>query len=275
MNVAYHLHRLGINSHLISSIGNDQSGLELLSFLKEIGLHTDYLQINQDQPTSEVRATVNETSHEVSYEIVAPVAWDFINWQPNHEALLNEAQAFVFGTLSARNVHSRNTLYQMLAHGSYHVFDVNLREPHYSQEVIDTLLQKSNLVKLNSSELMMIAQWYNPACKKETESVEVLFDRFNIDEILVTKGSQGAAYYTSALHYDYPAYSIKVTDTIGSGDSFLAAFLYMKLANEPIEITLDYAVAMGAFITSQAGACPLYSKFDLERFIWQKKLKII
>ena len=274
MNVAYHLHKLGIDSHLISSIGNDQSGVELMDFLKEIGLKTDLVQIDREHATSEVQASVNPVNHEVSYEIISPVAWDFTTWQPNFEVLLNEAQAFVFGTLSARNMTSRNTLYKMLEYGSYHVFDVNLRAPHYSPEVIEALLQKSNMVKLNSSELLLIAQWYNQACVKEAECVEVLFDRFKIDEVLITKGSQGATYYTSLFRYDYPAYTVNVADTIGSGDSFLAAFLAMKLGDEPVEITLDYAVAMGAFITSQAGACPQYSKFDLERFIWKKKLGI-
>ena len=274
MNVAYHLHKLGIDSQLISSIGDDQSGVELMDFLKEIGLKTDLVQIDQAHDTSEVQASVNPSNHEVTYEIISPVAWDFISWQPNFETLLKEAQAFVFGTLSARNIASRNTLYQMLEHSAYRVFDVNLRAPHYSPEVIEALLKKSNLVKLNSSELLLIAQWYNRACVKEAECVEVLFDRFNIEEVIITKGSHGATYYTSLFRYDYPAYAVHVADTIGSGDSFLAAFLAMKLGDEPVEITLDYAVAMGAFITSQAGACPQYSKFDLERFIWKKKLGI-
>ncbi|MET3114211.1 fructokinase [Pedobacter sp. CG_S7] len=274
MNVAYHLHQLGINSHLISRIGNDQPGEELLGFLKEIGLETDLVQIDVEQATSQVQATINESNHEVSYEILSPVAWDFISLQPNFEALVRESKAFVFGTLSARNTVTRATLYQMLAYSSYRVFDVNLRAPHYSPEVIDALLRQSNLVKLNSSELLLIAQWYDPICVKEADGVELLFDRFNVEEVLITKGSQGVSYYTIAFRYDYPAYTINVADTVGSGDSFLAAFLAMKLADEAVETTLDYAVAMGAFITSQAGACPKYARFDLDRFIWKKKLNI-
>ncbi|QIL42499.1 hypothetical protein G7074_00985 [Pedobacter sp. HDW13] len=73
------------------------------------------------------------------------------------------------------------------------------------------------------------------------------------------------------MSYNFPAYNISVSDTIGSGDSFLAAFLAMKLSGETLELTLDYAVAMGAFITSQTGACPSYSKFDFDRFIWKRK----
>jgi fructokinase len=273
MNVAYHLHQLGINSQVISSIGNDQAGIALLDFLKEKGLPTAHIQVNDKYATSEVLATINKTNHEVTYEIIAPVAWDDIKWQPEIEVLLEEAQAFVFGSLSARSSETRKTLLKMLDHGAYHVFDVNLRSPHYSPEVINMLLQKSHMVKLNSSELLLIAQIYYPSCEKEPDALEVLFNRFNLAEILITKGSQGASYYTTSGRYDYPAYPVTVVDTVGSGDSFLAAFLAMKLANEPIEVALDYAVAMGSFITAKEGACPPYSKADLEKFIWEKKLK--
>lgn len=272
MNVAYHLHQLGLNSQLISSVGNDQPGRELLGFLKQIGLETSLIQTNAEHATSEVLASVDESNHEVTYEIISPVAWDHISWQEEFEALLRASQAFVFGTLSARNSGSRETLYRMLSHAPYRVFDVNLRAPHFSQEVIDTLLQNADLVKLNSAELMLIAKWHEPACQKEGEGVEVLFNRFQMKEIIITKGSMGATYYTPSHRYDYPAYPVKVADTIGSGDSFLAAFLAMKLGDEPVDLTLDYAVAMGAFITSQPGACPPYSQFDFNRFIWKKKL---
>ena len=272
MNVAYHLHQLGLNSQLISSVGDDQPGRELLVFLKQIGVDTVHIQQNTEYATSEVLASVNESTHEVTYEIIQPVAWDYISWKPEFESLLKASQAFVFGTLSARNTVSRETLLRMLSHATYRVYDVNLRAPHYSPEVIDTLLQNADLVKLNSEELMLIAKWYDPACQKEADAVEVLFNLFKMKEIIITKGSMGATYYTPSFRYYYPAYPVKVADTIGSGDSFLAAFLAMKLGDEPVDLTLDYAVAMGAFITSQPGACPPYSQFDFNRFIWKKKL---
>ncbi|QNK61123.1 carbohydrate kinase [Pedobacter sp. PAMC26386] len=271
MNVAYHLHKLGINTHLISSIGKDTAGEKLLDFLKGIGLSTVHIQGNKTYPTSEVLARVGE-NHEVTYDIVYPVAWDYINWEPAYQALLGSAAALIFGSLGSRNLHSRETLLKMLDYAQYRVFDINIREPHYTPELVTELLQHCDLVKVNANELNLIAQWYDHRCLIETDCVELLFERFEIKEILITKGSQGATYHTRSYSYDYPAYPVNVADTVGSGDSFLAAFLAMKLTNEHVEDTLDYAVAMGAFITSQTGACPQYSKFDLDRFIWKRKM---
>ena len=274
MNVAYHLHQLGIDSQLISRVGKDDSGKALIAFLQEINLPVNRIQVDELQETSVVQASIAPDTQEVNYEIVFPVAWDFISWQPEYIPLLDEAAAFVFGSLSARHSTTRATLYKMLEYGSYHVFDVNLRAPHYEPNVIDDLLKKANLVKLNSSELLLIASWYNKNCRKEEEAVEMLFNRFKMEEMVITKGSKGATYYTENYRYDYPAYPTKVADTIGSGDSFLAAFLAMKLSDQSVEATLDYAVAMGAFITAKPGACPPYSKFDFTRYIWKKNLNI-
>lgn len=271
MNVAYHLHKLGLKSSMISSVGKDDAGLELLDFLKSIELPLTYIQQDQLHQTSAVQATVGE-NHEVSYDILFPVAWDFIRWKPAHEQLISNADAFIFGSLGSRNETSRQTLLKMLDYAKYRVFDVNIREPHYTQDFVTQLLERCDLVKLNIAELEMITGWYNPTCANELERIEFLFEQFSFEEIIITKGGKGATYYTRAIRYDYPAYAIDVQDTVGSGDSFLAAFLAMKLSDEPLEEMLNYAVAMGAFITSKSGACPPYTKFDLDRFIWKRGL---
>lgn len=266
MNVAYHLQKLGIDSKVVSSVGDDENGIALREFVKSIGLSDATIQVNDMQPTSEVIASIGE-GHEVHYEIVFPVAWDYIDWQPAYEKLLTDSQALVFGSLASRNEVSAQTLLKLLRFDVYKVFDVNLREPHYSFEVIDRLLRHANLVKLNAAELEIICQWYDPALIKEADQIKYLFDHFSFKEILVTKGANGASYFTPDKQYDSPAFSVTVKDTIGSGDSFLAAFLARRLKNDSPELTLKYAVAMGAFITSKSGACPPYVKPGFEIFL--------
>jgi fructokinase len=266
MNVAYHLQKLGVDSSIISSVGRDDAGTTLLEFVRTIGLSEKTIQVNDQQATSAVIASMNE-QHEVSYEILFPVAWDFIDWKPEYETLLADCQAFVFGSLASRNSVSADTLLKMLDHATYKVFDVNLREPHYSFDVIDRLLHRADLVKLNVAELALICQWYNPELRDEQARIKFLFDHFPCNEIVITKGADGASYYTRTASYDSAAIKVTVNDTIGSGDSFLAAFLTMRLKGEEPQNALDYATAMGAFITSKSGACPPYSTVDLDYFI--------
>lgn len=270
MNVAYHLQKLGLDSKMISRIGGDELGVALLNFVKSIGLGMETIQTDSQHATSAVVASINE-AQEVSYDIVYPVAWDFISWKPEFEQLLKNCRAFVFGTLASRHDVSARTLLKMLEYPSYKVFDVNLRAPHYTLEGIDRLLHCTDLLKLNAAELEMICKWYDAESEEEAVQIAFLFDHFTVKEILITKGAKGATYYDRTGNYDSDSFVVKVNDTIGSGDSFLAAFLALRLSGEHPQKALDYAVGMGAFITSQSGACPAYEKEDFEAFLLQHK----
>jgi len=271
MNVAYHLNRLGVKSTMISRVGDDAIGRELQGFLKDIGLDIEYIQCDDEHRTSEVIATIGEND-EVHYEIVFPVAWDFIKYEKRFDSLLEQTDMLIFGSLAARNETTRDTLYQLIDKADFRLFDVNFREPHYTRETVDYLLKHSDTIKLNSNELQIIGGWLGNTADKERDSIQLIQEEYSIKEIIVTKGGQGVSYYTLTERYDYGAYSVKVNDTIGSGDSFLAAFITQKLNGKPIEDMLDYAVALGAYVTSQAGANPAYQIQDLNHFIWKKKL---
>lgn len=266
MNVAYHLQKLGISSSLVSRVGNDDNGTSLLEILKKLDLSTEYCQIDGFNKTSTVEVNIT-SNNEVEYEIVFPVAWDFIALDPRISALTSKANAIVFGSLAGRNEMSRSTLHTLLDSAKYRVFDVNLRAPYYSESYMHILLGKTDLLKLNYLELGKIVGWYKEDCKEEKEKVQFLQDKFDIKEIIVTKGSDGASFYAGSDVYHQSAYKIIVKDTVGSGDSFLAAFLSSRLKNHGIEESLTFAAALSAFITTHAGACPPYQISDVTDFM--------
>ncbi|WP_131536633.1 carbohydrate kinase family protein [Pedobacter nototheniae] len=270
MNVAYHLKNLGVNSHLISKVGTDKNGKELQQVLAKLGIDNAYIQVDSKHKTSTVEVHVAE-DNEVTYEIVQPVAWDFITFEKAHTRLVAQADALVYGSLSGRNEISRQTLAHLLDLAPYRVMDVNLRAPYYDENYISTLLHKTDLLKLNLEELTIISNWFSKTCKTETDRIDLLQAKFKIPEMVVTKGSKGASYYGDKTEHHWPAYDIKVKDTVGSGDSFLAGLLSMKLSNEYINDTLDFAVALSAYITTQESACPVYEKSTINRFMMKHK----
>jgi fructokinase len=268
MNVAYHLHKFGIDSRMISRIGNDEAGQKLLNLLNVWSIPTKNCQIDPVYETGKVIATVLP-DNEMSYEIQSPVAWDFIITDFQNDRLVSQADAFVFGSLVTRNESSRKTLYRLIEKATYTVFDVNLRQPHYSPEIIVYLLGKCNLLKLNESELALIISWFSNENMDEKSAVQYLQNKFNIDEVIITQGSKGASYYTKTSICTFPAFKVEVKDTCGSGDSFLAAFLAKKLENESPETGMIYATGLGAFVAAHEGACPVYDLSLLETFISQ------
>jgi len=272
MNVAYHLNRMGIDSTIISRIGNDAAGDELLAFLDQIGIATTFVQRDATYPTSKVLASIGG-DNEVTYDIVAPVAWDFIGYEPRFPYLMQDADVLVYGSLIARNGVSRDTLLQLLGNARYRLFDINLRTPHYTRETVDLLLRHADAIKLNIHELGEVSGWLGNRSGNERTGIGLLQDRYSLQEIIVTKGDKGASYYTPLAHHDYPAVPVEVRDTVGSGDSFLAAFLAQKLRGETSENMLALATALGAYVTTQSGACPPYSQADLKRFMREKYLE--
>ena len=268
MNVAYHLNRTGADSKLISRTGNDTAGSDLIAFLQQIQLPADLIQTDHQYATGEVMATVTEND-EVVYDIKLNAAWDFIEFKPEYRLLAKEADAFVFGSLSARNETTRNTLLQILETASFKVFDVNLRAPHYSKEILELLLSKTDLLKLNENELLLLGEWFYEKGGAEQETAKFLLGHFGIEEIVITKGAEGASYYTGDTYFTGTAYPVTVADTVGAGDSFLAAFLHKKLTGSAIPEALDYALGLGAFIAGKHGACPPYTKEELEAFMHQ------
>jgi fructokinase len=268
LNVTYHLAKLGVPAALVSRIGHDPEGKRLEDLMGRWGLRKDLLQTDPVHDTSRVLARIN-SDNEVSYEIVFPVAWDFI--EANHPtiAAVEAADYFVYGSLAARHVVSKDTLFRLLDHAACKVFDINLRPPFYQKDVLEVLLSRADILKVNHAELETIVPMFGSKPGTEEEQVKLLKERFGIKEIVVTKGSRGASYYAPAGTYHSDGAVVKVCDTIGSGDSFLAAFISAHFQKETPDVILKKATGMGAFIAGKKGGCPDYQVSEYLNFCKQ------
>lgn len=256
MNVAYHLQQLGVSTTLISRIGKDIWGDKLISLLKQQGIESQFIQVDQDHSTGIVNAHLKE-NNQVEYDIVYPVAWDFISMQDDFVSLLKGAEYFVFGSLAARNEVSRNTLFQLLDAANKKVLDINLRPPHFDKATIISLLERADMLKLNDHEIRLISGWFNSYTDMK-DQLKSLQDQFHLKTILVTRGENGALVNHKGVLSEHNGYKVKVEDTIGSGDAFLAGYLFQMSDNKTPEEALKFANALGAFIATQQGACPHY-----------------
>ncbi|QNH62846.1 carbohydrate kinase family protein [Hymenobacter sediminicola] len=264
-NVAVHLHQLGQSVDLISRVGDDDLGSELLDFVASKGLRTDYVQLGKTHLTGVVKANVDD-ANEVTYKIVQPVAWDYIQYDAELETLVEQAEVFVFGSLAARQAGTRETLYRLLEHAKFKVFDVNMRPPHYSKEVVKYLLEKANLVKMNHHELAEIMAWFGEETDRPT-AMRWLANRFDLQAVCVTCGADGALLWTNDQLYRAPGVAVEVKDTIGSGDSFLAALLKGWLAGQEPGEMLRFACATGALVATHQGATPAFTEAAVQELL--------
>jgi fructokinase len=258
LNVAVHLHNFGLDAQLISRVGHDDLGTELLAFVESKGIGSCYVQRGETHLTGVVKANVSN-GLEVTYQIVQPVAWDYIHYDAALSELVQNAEAFVYGSLAARNVPSRETLYRLLQQARLKVFDVNLRPPHYTRDVVTYLLRQADLVKLNHHELAELMGWFGVSANEET-ALRWLAERFGLQAVCVTKGADGAALWVGQQLYRSPGIAVQVQDTIGSGDAFLAALLRGWLAKQAPADYLAFACAAGSLVATCQGATPAISE---------------
>ena len=265
MNVAYHLGKLGKSPAIISRVGEDDLGTELLQVCEAKHIDTRYFQVDKQHPTGKVFATIRE-DNEVQYEIVKPVAWDFIQWEDQYAALIRQAEYFVFGSLVTRNKVSRNTLMKCLECANKKVLDINMRPPHFNKKIIAELLQKATILKLNLAELHLVTGWFSDYNSDE-DRMSLLKDKFDLETIIVTKGGDGAILNTGDQFYHHEGFRVTVADTVGSGDSFLAALLTKLLDRATPTDALSFASAVGALVASYAGGCPDYAPAEIKELM--------
>jgi fructokinase len=265
MNVAVQLKNLGLNPLMISRVGEDELGEELLAFLQERGLSPDLVQQGKTHLTGIVKANITD-QNEVVYKIVHPVAWDYIQPEGALLTIAATSDVFVFGSLVARSVDTRQTLLHLLEKAPFKVFDVNLRSPFYDQAGIEELLYKADMVKMNEHELALIASWSGLSNVLES-AIEGIAARFDIATICVTLGAEGAMLWKNNTFYRNAGFKVVVNDTIGSGDAFLAGLLSHLTQGKTPEESLQFACAMGSLVATHQGATPVISSEQVNQMI--------
>ena len=261
MNVALHLHQFGIEALVASSVGDDVSGEKLIDFLKDAGMDVRLVQKHSSLPTSQVLVKLDENNN-ATYEICEPVAWDDIKLEDELAKEASKSKAIVFGSLSLRNPETKETLLKLLENKMIKIMDVNLRAPFIDEGTIRLLLSKSNIVKLNDDELIIITDWFGYAGTQQ-ERMQQLYEALKLDVLITTRGSKGACLIAQGENCEHQGFKVKTVDTVGSGDAFLAGFLAAMFEGKKMQRAITEACAIGAYVATQAGATPKYSKDEI------------
>lgn len=266
LNVAIRLQSLQNNVSIISGVGADENGDKLLKFIKENNVSVDGVQVNNQYKTG-VAKVVLDSEGSASYDLKHPRAWDKIELTDSAKELVKNSDAFIYGSLVARDDVSKNTLFELLKFAKYKIFDVNLRAPYYKKEVLIDLMNKADFLKFNDDEIYEISKYLGSKYNSLEQNINYIAKETNTKNICVTKGSHGAVlYYNNKLYYN-SGYKIKVVDTVGAGDSFLGSLIGKLLNQHEPQEAVDFACAVGALVASSEGANPIIEKQDIKEFI--------
>ncbi len=261
-NVAHDLHRLGNNVRIISRVGRDSLGEEILRRVAGEGMSTDLIQVDDKLPTGFVEVVMDKKG-DPSYRIREPVAWDSIE---SGEELLQTARGahmLVFGTLACRNKTSRETIYNLAEAASLRVLDVNLRPGANSKEIVEDLLKAADIVKVNSLELDTLRKWFGLPVN-ERDAAGELAEKFSCKIVCVSHGADGGSMWNEGRWVNHPGFSVDVQNSVGAGDAFLAGLLTSFIRGKSDDEMIETANLLGAYVVTQAGATPEFDLNDLD-----------
>lgn len=272
LNVALRMNSLGIATTMISRIGNDEDGDNILSFLKDQQMGFDSIQVGEDYKTGVVNVMINEKGN-ASYDIMYPSSWDKISLTNEMIKKVSESDVFIFGSLICRDEVSRSTLFALLDKAKYKVLDANLRAPYYTTEVLVKLMSKADFIKLNDEELWEISRKLDSPYNSFEQNIKFIAEKTNTKQICVTKGAFGAVLFHHEKFYYNSGYLITVIDTVGAGDSFLATLTARLLKGKSPQKSLNYACAVGALVAGHEGANPIISNAEIRKYMMLKEKK--
>lgn len=255
-NFAYHAGQHGLKSMAVSAVGNDILGDETIRLLKQKGLQYELPVVNY--PTGTVQVTLDKQGVP-SYDIKRNVAWDNIPFTENIQKIAGQTCAVCWGSLAQRNEVSRNTIYSFLDHtpqDCLKIFDINLRQNFYSKEIICENLRRCNVLKINDEELITIGRLFGyPGLDMENKCWLIL-GKYNLDMLVLTCGVNGSYVFAPDFKSFQDTPMVKVTDTVGAGDSFTGTFCAGILKGKSITEAHRQAVQVSAYVCTQSGAMP-------------------
>ena len=265
-NFAYITTLMGDQGIVASRVGEDSRGIDALRRLEELGLDIDHIQTDRDHSTGVVHVKVDREGV-ANYEIAHPVAWDFLSWNADWQDLAEDADAICFGSLAQRSERSRTTIRKFLNAASpdaSRIFDANLRQAYYSQEILAESMRLADIVKLNDEELPKIMKLFDLPHKDSFSSAQHLLRNFDLNLVCVTRGARGSLLLRDGDASEHPGFKVRVADTVGSGDAFTAGLVHEYLHGASLDLMNEVANLVGAWVASEVGAMPTPKRGALE-----------
>ena len=261
-NFAYHVSQFGLKGVAVSAVGQDDLGDKIIGELEKKHLTACIERVAF--PTGRVNVTLDEAGIPI-YDIQQNVAWDNIPFTEKLRDIAQHTKAVCFGSLAQRSLQSRITIQAFLASlpaddEVLRIYDINLRAPFYSKEVVDISLSAANVLKVNDEELPILANYYHLSSTSPLELCEMLRQRFALRLIIYTCGANGSYVVSHEGVSALSTPSVSVVDTVGAGDSFTAAFCASLMNGKSIKESHAIAVEVSAYVCTQKGAMPVLPK---------------
>lgn len=264
-NFAYHVSQFGLESRVVSAVGEDKLGMEILENFREKKLNCMIETV--PYPTGTVQVSL-DAEGVPCYDIKEGVAWDNIPYTSALEGLAKQTKAICFGSLAQRSVVSRETINRFLDampdEDTLKIFDINLRQGFYTKEILCNSFRKCNILKINDEELVTVSRMFGYPGIDLQDKCWILLAKYNLKMLILTCGVNGSYVFTPGEVSFVETPKVEVADTVGAGDSFTAAFVSSILMGKTVREAHLRAVKTSAFVCTQNGAMSVLPEYVKE-----------
>lgn len=267
-NFAVNVTQMGDHGILVSRVGNDGMGRELIAALRQRQLSVEFLQSDEKKGTGSVMVTL-DVKGVPSFRCSRDVAFDYLQNTPALENLAARTDAVLFGTLAQRSLQTRQTIFAFLraAKNAVRLLDVNSRASAAElQAIVPEALALANAVKMNHAEMKSLQTIFHRAHAAPRQFVDYLIKKFSLKFVAVTHGENGCEVFDGANAVKIAGLPVQAIDTTGAGDAFAAGLLHQYLRGAPVRECAEYANLLGAYLCTQSGATPVFNQQDIETF---------
>lgn len=268
-NFAYHVSQFGLESMVVSAVGKDKLGNEILENLSEKKLNMLIEEVQY--PTGTVQVELDNEGIPC-YDIKENVAWDNIPFTEKLKSIAEKTTAVCFGSLAQRNIVSRETINTFLnlipnKKGIYKIFDINLRQGFYTKEILCRSMEQCNILKINDEELVTVSRLFGYPGIDLQDKCWILLAKYNLEMLILTCGVNGSYVFTPGNVSFVETPKVEVADTVGAGDSFTAAFISALLMKKSVREAHQLAVNVSAYVCTQNGAMPQLPENYISRIV--------
>jgi fructokinase len=268
-NFAYMAHLLGDRGVVASRVGDDALGQEACAVMASLGLSTQYIQQDCQHETGFAEVAIDDVGQPM-FTIKESVSWDFLEWTQAWEGLARKADVICFGSLAQRSAISATTVGRFLRASrpeALRIFDVNLRQKYYSNDILERSLQYADVLKLTDHELIHLTSSLGFKASGEEESARQLLQECDLKLVCVTRGSRGSLLVSYEETVEHPGIAVKVVDSVGAGDAFTACLAHHLVRGRSLEEISEFANRLASWVATQVGATPSVDRMGVQSII--------
>ncbi|MBQ5776470.1 MAG: carbohydrate kinase [Bacteroidaceae bacterium] len=232
------LGRLGMNTALVTELGDDQVGKEIIEFMHKYNISTNYIDIyNSKDGKTPISLAFLDENNNANYTFYHQFPADRLNVVM---PLINEGDIIIFGSYFSVNPVLRHRIIEILDFAKTRkaivYYDPNFRKAHAHKAMmlmpsIIENLEYANIVRGSDEDFETLYKLNDP------EKIYIDKIKFYCPNFIYTRGGQGIEFYCEQGHRHFDAPSIgKPISTIGAGDTFNAGIIFGLIRQN---VTLD------------------------------------